>query len=260
MIELIRKVGRPVKYRMKEAKVYLDNFTKPTPSDQVRLLIFGQGRTGSTLLESLICSTGHFSINGELLNTRKIEILYPIPYIYGLTKRAQSENFIFHVKVYQLTEDRKRPIDPAPFLERLFNEGWNIIYLRRKNKVKHALSNVVANHRGHFHKLHDGVERFNITVDLDYFVGQVNNRLRYEETERKALANIDYHEVVYEDDLEKADAHQLTVNKILDYLTLEQREAITKHRKVNTQPLDDLIINYDEFIDCVTKHGWQEFL
>jgi LPS sulfotransferase NodH len=259
-IKLSKKVKARIKHRLIEAKNYFYNSVKSTTPDNVRLLIFGQGRTGSSLLESLICSTGYFFRNGELLNTDKGEILYPVQYIRGLTKRKASENIIFHIKVYQLTKDRRRPFDPADFLNTLYNDGWKIIYLRRKNKVRHALSNVVAEHRGHFHKFNDKEEKYSLSIDCNKFIDRVNERFKFEDAERSALANIHYHEIIYEDDLEKSDTHQATINRILDYISLEHREIGTKHRKVNTQSLKDLIVNYDEFMNCLTAHNLRKFL
>ena len=253
---ILVRLGR----RVNEAISYFYSSAESTGSDKVRLILFGQGRTGSTLLEDLLCSTGYFRENGELLNTDKGEILCPIQYIRGLSKRKASENFIFHVKIYHLTKNRKRPIDPAEFLRTLYNDGWKIIYLRRKNKVRHGLSSVVARHRGEFHKCTDKSEKFSLSINCSSFVRRVTERFRFEDLERCALENIEFHEVIYEEDLEDSDNHQATVNRILDYVSLERRGADTKHRKVNTQSLKDLIVNYDEFVDCLTEQGWQEFL
>lgn len=239
---------------------YVDNI-KCTPSNQVRLIIFGQGRTGSTLLESLLCSTGYFRQNGELLNTEfRGEIQYPLRYIRGLSKRRAKENFVFHTKIYQLTQDRKCPIDPATFLNSLYTDGWKIIYLRRRNKVRHVLSNLIARHRGKYYKFTNNNEKFNISINCENFVERVDQRYLFDDAEKKAIANIEYHEVVYEDDLEKPDSHQRTIDKILEYVSLEHRVAITKQKKVNTQSLQDLVVNYDEFVDCLNKQGWQEFI
>ena len=212
------------------------------------------------MLENLLCSTGYFRENGELLNTDKGEILFPIRYIRGLSKRRAAENLIFHVKVYQLTKNRKRPIDPSEFLRALSDDGWKFIYLRRKNKVRHGLSSVVAKHRGEFHKLTDEKEKFALSINCKSFLRRVNERFRFEELERKALENIEFHEVIYEEDLESSENHQATVDRILDYVSLERRKAATKHRKVNTQSPKDLIVNYDEFVDCLTAQGWQGYL
>ena len=228
--------------------------------DNKRLIIFGQGRSGSTVLEDLICSTGYFSENGELLGTERGEIPDPIQYIRRLATYRATENIIFHVKVYQLTRDRKQPIDPAEFLNALYGDGWKIIYLRRKNKVRHAISTVVALNLNRWKKYNDDEVHFSMSIDCNEFVDKVKERISFEEAERNALAKIQYHEVIYEDDLEKSDTHQAAINRILDYISLEHRKVSTRLRKVNTQPLKDLIVNYDEFLACVTSQNWQKFL
>jgi hypothetical protein len=56
-------------------------------------------------------------------------------------------------------------------------------------------------------------------------------------------------------------AHQGTVAGVLDYLHLDgEREVSTRHRKVNTASMRELVSNYDEFVECVTREGWEAFL
>ena len=124
-----------------EAWLYLSNLVRPLRQDQVRVIIFGQGRTGSTVLESLICSTGHFEENGEVLNVQRYgQLSYPVQYVLGLAKWRSRVNFIFHVKIYQLTRNRRKPVDPGLFLRTLSKNGWKIIYIRRENVLKQVLS------------------------------------------------------------------------------------------------------------------------
>jgi LPS sulfotransferase NodH len=248
------------KFRAQELANYRDSFFKPMPLDQVRLLIFGQGRTGSTLLESLLVSTGHFRRNGELLNPAKGEVLFPIRYIRGISNGETDENFLFHLKIYHLTRDRKRPVDPTQFLGSLSEDGWKFVYLRRRNTVQHQLSNAVREHRGSPHKFDDDAAQYRIRIDCESFVERVFERIRFEEAEREALADVDYCEVIYEDHLESANLHQDTIDRIVDYSSLERRPVATKHRKVNTQDLDDLIVNYDEFVECLKKNNLERFL
>lgn len=267
MSSLSSKFVNQLKHRSQEAFSYILNYSKKLkPSGSVRVVIFAQGRTGSTLLESLLCSTGHFRQNGELLDTSQGEVFFPLQFINGISKWKSEENFIFHLKIYQLVRDRKRPLDPTFFLETLYQDGWKIIYLRRRNKIKHALSNVVVKNRGArhqldtWHKFNDDKEELNVFIDCERFVRKVEKRLRFDAYEKKVLANIEYHEVIYEDDLEQFTSHQRTVAKILEYLSLEPREAFTKHRKVNNLLLEQLISNYEEFVDCLSKQGWENFL
>ncbi len=148
-------------------------------------------------------------------------------------------------------------IDPAEFLHTLYNDGWKIIYLRRKDKVKHALSKFVADYRKGYHKFDDNKEHLSLSIDCGDFIDSVAARFTFEKIERDALAKVSYHQVIYEDDLEKNDMHQATVNKILDYTLLKNcKIPPTKYHKVNTQSLKDLIANYDELADALKKKKW----
>ena len=266
MILLLRQFAIRFKHRSREAIACFFNYTRPLPSNSLRVVIFAQARTGSTLLESLLCSTGHFYQNGELLNTSKGEVWFPLTFLDGLSKWQSGNNFIFHVKINHLTQDRKRPVNPTLFLQTLADDGWQIIYLRRRNKVKHALSGLVAKNRALlrqpdiWHKYDDKREELNIFVDCEQFTKRVEKRINLDAYEQKVLADLEYHEVIYEDDLEKPQSHQKTVNRILDYLSLEPREASTNLKKVNNHSLEELISNYEEFVECSSKSGWKKFL
>lgn len=248
------------KHRVEELASYRDDLFKSTPSDQVRVVIFGQGRTGSSVLESLLASTGHFRTNRELLNTSKGEVFFPLRYTRGMAKGQADDNFLFHLKIYHLTRDRRRPVDPAKYLKSLDEDGWKIVYLRRRKTVRHQLSNAVLEHRGGAHKFDDAVELHRVVIDCEAFVEKVAERLRFAEAERDALNDLEYCEVIYEDDLEDAGMHQSTVDRVLDFASLEHRPATTKHRKVNTQDVADLVINYDEFVECLEKNDLQALL
>lgn len=260
MKNIIYKLKKKVLLLRRELIAYYCHYFKQKSENQVKVVIFAQGRTGSTLLEDLLSKAGDFQSYGELFHKSRGEILYPLHFIRGLPKRKPDVHFIFHVKIYQLTRDRKRPVDVSDFLETLYDEGWKIIFLRRRNKVKHVLSNYVLKARGTGHKYDNKQEIFRVQVDTKKFIPWVYQRIRFEEAEKKVLQHVGYHEVVYEDDLESQDKHQETVNNIFDYLSLERKEVSTRHKKVNTVPLDELIINYDQFEKRIIQEGWGEFL
>ena len=245
-----------------ESFLYLLNLLRSTEKDQVRVVIFAQGRTGSTLLESLLCSTGHFSENGELLNKNRYgRAVFPEAFIEGLTKWKRRNGFIFHVKIYQLTNDRSTPMDPGEFLTNLASKGWKILYLRRENEIKHALSSRIVAQRGEYFKYDDEKEQVKITIeDCDKFAESLSVRRRYLEQEQSALNGLDFCEVIYERDLESVESHQATVDRVLDWLSLEKRDASTTLYKVNTWTMRELITNYQEFAESMTKHGLARFL
>lgn len=259
-------------FRRGEIHNYAVNLFNPFPEDKLRVMIFGQGRSGSTLLESLICSTPYFKMRGEILSPyyrafnrhgMKIhqgEAYFPNQYIHGLIKQYPAENFIFHLKLYHLTTERKRPVDPASIVQNFYNQGWKIIFLRRENRVQHVLSHFLRIHRGRAHKQDDVEEKNRLTIDCDLFVEEVQKRMRFGETEREILQGTDFHEVVYDDDLQQSEKHQETIDGIFDFLGLPPHPVATKFKKVNTQSMEDLVINYAEFRQAIAQNGWEHLL
>lgn len=238
-----------------------DAWRSPAP-DQLRVMIFAQGRTGSTLLEELLCSTGHFRSHGELFNTAyRAEVRDPARFLRGRANMHPRRHFLFHLKLYQLSRTRRRPLDPTGFLADLDREGWRIIYLRRDNLLLHVLSNLITLQRRSPIKTDDQDEGLRLTVDCDELVDRVHSRQAFAAGEQEALRGVrDYATVRYERDLADAARHQATVDTLLAHLALPPRPAQTALRKINTRPLSELIVNYDEFLACVHANGWSHFL
>ena len=84
------------------------------------ILIFAQGRTGSSLLESLLGSTG-YTTHGELCKNGK----------YCLV--PDKLNCTAHLKVWHVE-------DPLTYIRDAMQKGWDIVYLKRINLIRHVLS------------------------------------------------------------------------------------------------------------------------
>ncbi|MBI1403009.1 MAG: hypothetical protein GC147_07335 [Porphyrobacter sp.] len=223
------------------------------------VLIFAQGRSGSSLLESLLASTGHFAPHGELLGEGYETTRFPRAFLRGHARRAGERHFLCHVKIYHLTRDRERagsrPVAPHAFLHRLADEGWRIIHLTRQDRVRHVLSGLVAQARGKYHKFDDRPETTAITVRRGILEKWIAQRQKLDREERAALAGLDVHEVVYERDLEQAAVQQQTIDGVLDFLGLPRRRVSTRLRKVNARPLREIIANYDAFAGWLEEMG-----
>lgn len=260
----IRKIIRRfVRTHSREYFAYLLARLRAPRPNQHKVVIFAQGRTGSALLESLLASTGYLPANAELLNTHSGEIRWPKKYLDGLTRWRRflrSGNFMFHVKHYQLTEDRRHPVDVRAFLEALVADGWKIIYLKRDNVVKQAISSVFATSSGRFHRFGTQPDADALRMDCDELIRQVEWRINNSDIEKKLLNGLDHHSVVYERDLEPASWHQQTVDAVLDYLELPRARAQTSHRKVVGRDLSASILNYDEVRAQLQRHGLAQYL
>lgn len=243
-----------------ETKVYYYHLFRKKVWNKKKVLIFAQGRTGSTLLEELLCSTSHFNKRGEILGGKGTKIKFPYFYISGLVNMYSNENFIFHLKLYHLTRDRDKKIDPVSFLNKLQDDGWSFVYLKRKNKLNHYLSNKIAESRGSYHKYDKRKENFRLSIKTQDLKRGIEERKRFETLELEALENISYIKIVYEEDLQCQTNHQNTVNKILDYLELERRRGSTSMFKVNQSSQQDIIENYNEVASYMKENGLSEYL
>lgn len=257
---LTKKISRETKYRLEEIKIYLLGFFRTQKPTMKKVVIFAQGRTGSTLLEDLISSTEYFNKNGELLCNWPNEIFFPALYVKNKANLEQEKGFIFHVKIYHLSRDRKNPLDPGLFLRELYRNDWKIIYLRRENKVLHTLSGFVATARGDYHKFSEKKEDIKLTIDCDLFAAKVEERIKFSELEESALKSLEHLELTYEKDLESPESQAETINKVLKFLSLPPKKAETKHKKITTTPLEKLILNYPDFSECMRQKGWLHFI
>jgi LPS sulfotransferase NodH len=256
MSNLSSSFSRSVALYRAEARAYLLNAIRPLSPKQARLVIFAQGRTGTTLLESLLVSTGHFKAGGEMLNCNDHRIRYPFSYTVGRAKDEAPQNFFFHVKIYHLTRDRgQRPVDPAKFLGNLHQNGWKILYLRRDNILQHALSNLVAEARGNYHRYENSEEKLRFSIDPSELRRMLRERREFQVQEVAALEGLPRMSFQYETNLEDATEQQRTVDTILDTLGLERRPAQAKTLKVNRFAPSELIENFREIDEIVRAEG-----
>ena len=138
-----------------EAVVWLRTaFLRRTPG--TRLVIFAQGRTGSELLCDLLHSHSLIHCDKEILNQ---PVLSPYGHIRRCALSSTKNTYGFKVKIDQLTQ-RQKVRDVKAFLTRLHEEGWKIIYLSRRNLLRHALSDVlrVRSGKAHRYRSRDGAQ------------------------------------------------------------------------------------------------------
>jgi LPS sulfotransferase NodH len=262
--QLTKILGRTALGRIRrDWTAYLQLLLRRRPKN-VRVLIFGQGRTGSTLLEDLLCSTGHFAKHGEILGKGAWRVRFPAAFLKGTARRRPRDNFICHVKPTHLRRDRElagaTPVDMKVFLQSIMDDGFKIIHLTRPNKLRQFLSQKMAEARGRYHKWDDQPETLKLIIDPQTLEQELEWRIERDRTEIAALEGLDLITVEYARDLENPVAHQATIDRILDSLSLERRPVQTSLRKVNQRPLRETVENYDEFAARLSVLGRADWL
>ena len=195
------------------------------------ILIFAQGRTGSSLLESLLGSTG-YTTHGELCKNGK----------YCLV--PEKLNCTAHLKVWHVE-------DPLTYIRDAMQKGWDIVYLKRINLIRHVLSNIVALDRESY-KLTEQVlgKRVQpILVDPVDFRRRLDTRLRYLRKESEIVSELDrsrVFNVTYETDLISSTNHQQTIDSIRGWQGKTPQPVSTDLVRIVDCSLRKLVVNYSE--------------
>ncbi|MEM6775056.1 MAG: hypothetical protein AAF640_09420 [Pseudomonadota bacterium] len=215
-----------------------------------RFVIFSRARSGSTLLVDLMNSSPDLFCDGELFVERP---LFPREFIRSRAAVRRESVFGFKLLSYQMFQvlpERYR-FSFLPWLSQ--NQGYRIIYLRRRDTLAQEVSNVLAHQRKLFqHRSGRGDEAPKTQeLDITRLMGWLGGNLRYAEYENQVLENLDHLSLIYEDDLLDGQRHQQTLNQALDYLELDPCEARTSLEKISVRPLRESLSNYEELLDAV---------
>lgn len=220
----------------------------PRPS---RYIIYGQGRSGSTVLGSLLASHPQVEFADEILYRPVISTRL---WARGLRNAARDRVWGFHVKPYQLTIQQDTP-RPDRWIRRMVAEGWTLIYLERQDVVRQVISNAVASARGTYHALAgEELPAARPVVDIDAFLEVVRARLRMLDQDRAAVADLPHELVIYERDLRDPERHQATADRLFAALGVETTPVHTPLRRTSTEPWTD-IANWPEIVAALQAAG-----
>lgn len=214
-------------------------------------VIFGQGRTGSTLLVRLLQSHPQLQCDGEMLHPRALSKYrsrwlraflryFPEPFVLWRASRSDKPAYGFKL-LY------RHVVFPARLLFCLRWLGWKIIHIQRRTLFDVALSRKVAQTTKHWSD-HDAStpEDLHLTFSPEEFLDQMQWSVNILRQEVRALRGIPHIPVVYEDDLLAEADRQRICNVIFAALRLEPHEVSTTKQRTWNRPYPELITNYAE--------------
>lgn len=228
---------------------------------KAKFIIFGRGRSGSTLLVELLNNIENINCEGEIL---KYKVFYPIRYILGRSFFF-TKGGVYGCKIlsYQIRDIQK--IDNANnFIKKLHSEGFKIIYLKRRNIVKHAISNIRARTFAfHTTNLNTNPIENKIRIncqDLKEWLTHSENLLSYE---LEALKGVPFIEIIYEDDLLNDESKIMTIHKISEFFGLKiDNNVILSNtiRKISSDNLKFSIENISEVCNYLKDTQYEIYL
>ncbi len=245
-----------------EILFYLKALLHYPKHDIKKFIIFAQGRSGSSLLVDLLNNHPDIKCDGEILNVVHAgKKFFPIFYVKSKAKTYKEEIYGFKVKLYQLHGDSKpdQNIDPKKFILNLYKSGWKIIYLRRHNIFRQAISGYVAKSRGKWHHQTNKGELAlsKIKINPDRLLKRLRAREKYLCDEKEILKTIPHLEIIYEENLLKD--MEKTMDKIFKYLEVHPYPVRTNLIRTSKDTLQDYIVNYKEIKDYFLNTKYARF-
>ena len=216
-------------------------------------ILISNGRSGSTCLLDLleshpqISTDPHNFFNYTNLPTdfSQKKYTYSRKNILGFKFKSQPANF---------SQDDNNIIKAQRELQKLVDREVNIIYLRRKNILKRALSKLIAknelkkrNYNSNFTKKeYDSLEFNSFKIDVEELRKVIQECEAQEHFNQQVISQLPCLKLIYEEDLLKEEDHQNTLDKICIFLGTEYAPVHTKYAKISPNKMMDYISNYEE--------------
>ena len=227
------------------------------PLPEKKFFIFGQGRTGSTLLTSSLDTHSRIHCDDEILGHPRA---FPVWFVENRARESAAECFGFHVKCYQLWKwQRVRTLESI--IRRLHRRQWKIIYLRRENLFEHTVSSFVASvsKRWHMKRSEAATAVQPVYIAPKELKELMYERAVYQQHERAALQTIPHLPLSYEDDLLEDAAKIKTFERIQDYIGVPYERLEIKLRKIVDRPFSEVVVNFDEITKELANSEYRSF-
>lgn len=252
-----RALSDRINKQARRARTYATGTIRSRRHD-VFFVIFGRGRSGSTLLVDLLNRVPDVYCDGELLHDR---VLAPCLYVRCRESLAPGKAYGFKLLSYQL-RDVQRISDGAAFIRELHNSGYRIIYLKRRNPLRQALSGLYARHRGQWNQRTPlaaaGETRMTVDVgELYRWLLDGEQLTRYEES---VLSGLDLLDLAYERDLQSPENHQRTIDRVTQYLGIRSAPVNTGFARMMGDDIAPFISNYDEVVRFIQGTMYRHYL
>lgn len=231
---------------------------KKPPLPPNRFIIFGNGRSGSTLLVSLLNSSGQVYCDGEILNQ---PVPFPQLYVDLQASYCQTPVYGFKLLNYQIKKIQNIS-SPGLFLQELYASGYKFIYLTRNNRLYHALSQINAIQKKKFHhiQVQNKPKYEPIWVNVEDVISRMEESEATTNYYHEILEQIPHLSLTYEDDLQNSELHQQTANKVLKFLDLPTSPVTAGLVKLMPQGLTNMVKNYEELFDTLKSTKYAKFL
>ncbi|MEZ4801890.1 MAG: hypothetical protein R2797_03895 [Gelidibacter sp.] len=266
MMEIVSKkipLRHYLHMKMHELIKYSTTLFFPLETPEKKFILYGSGRTGSTLFASLLNEHPSIFCDYEIFREYSApNILFPHRYLKIMSTRGlKNDKAVYGCQLMSnQLKNQPRVGDQIGFLKKYEAEGWKILYIKRENVFLSSLSLYRAYQDNIWQISSKNYKSEQYSVDIDHLDFWINNRLSYQNLEKEVLSSIPHLEIIYERDLENSDRHQETMNRVFEYLHIESMPVVAGTTRKSSKDLRQDILNYDELVDYLQNKNMTNFL
>ncbi len=222
-----------------------------------KFIIFGQGRSGSTLLKQLLNSHPEINCEGELLslddryinNSLMLKLVHHMPFLFFNYRKWISKNPVygFTLLFYQYYPQKY-------MLNKLVEQGWKIILITRRDSLHQSLSHLVAKQTSVWHRRSDEKEKpAKVTIDPEEFQHWISVLIKRDTIISDLFKGLDHFEVVYENDLSQESLWPESMSRVFDYLGTDNAPVKANLKKTYARPYAEIVENYSELAEVYNQ-------
>ncbi len=225
-----------------------------------KFLIFGLGRSGSSLLVNLLNAHPAIHCDSEIFHRKhrwqRIKHRYPfliLTFRQFLARRRASTS-VYGFKLFKSQVD-----DPDQMIHRFHADGWRIVYLQRLSIFDQAISDIVAHRTHRFHgKIGQAEQETHpFPIEPELFLQQMRIKTKSTQQCKDIMASVPHLHIIYERDLATPDCWQKTLESAYTYIGIapSATPAYTSVTKPWVRPYSELITNYTELVELARQEG-----
>jgi len=232
--------------------------------EENNFIIFGQGRSGSNLLRALLNSNPQIFCDNEIFNPvfvakkplfdRLVIRFFPLMHVGKMRQHSGAKIYGFKLFTFhhKLSEN---------IVEKLYNRGWKIIHIQRKNTLKQLFSRLIGlQSKVYVRRGNTPAPKETYLLDPQRVILALNRRNEQLESELRTLKNKECFTVVYEDDLRDKNRWNKTGERIFKFLGLDPVEVTSQISVTDPRADAERIENFDEIITYLNENGYSDIV
>lgn len=226
-------------------------------SHKPSFVLFDIGQSGGNLLQDWFQAHSQVAFQADILAQA---VRFPRLHVHQRIRQCNQAVYGFSFTVEQLVQIQ-RLADPNQFLQDLHRGGCRVIYLSRRDALRHAIATLKAYSVNCRFDETDGSPRpQKFTVDVSELLACLKYLDHQRVIAKAILREIPHLSLCYEQHLRDPNQHPETAQLLSDFLSLPEIHPVGNGLKLVHQQLDDIVSNYDELCAALEESDYAYLL